>query len=388
MRIKITSHQREKSYFISAAMVEWEDCQKVAYPLFFAIPERLSGLVSDRFDHFIVAVVAIALAYGESRVYIDADVSASLLQNLKDFEYLQRYYFGDRRSPLKIEARSVVGFRNAKPGTASLLTGGVDSLFTLYNNHQHFFLNDRNRISHAIFSVRDAHVSSSDHVQLDELLKMESRIIPFCDESGIVSVPVITNDGGLRPINDWYFWGDRGHGAGFASTAHLLSGGIGKLYIPSTELDLRRNCWGSTVATDQFLGSDGLHVVHDGVRHSRRDKLQAIIDRPLVRKLVKVCFHRPPDRINCGVCEKCLRTRLILLTLGQLDNVKAFVKEPIDPSLFDGRATRDADLIDFYDHISLELQALGWVDLANATRGFSERSRMTISGNGEWELFW
>lgn len=390
MQVKIIKHQKEQSYFISEANVEWEDTLRPSYRLFFAVASEHEALVPDSFDHFLVSVIAVALAFGEKRIWIDGEVSALLLKNLLDFEYLQRYYFGDYREGLTIQAKAVSSDsrRSTPPTSASLLSGGVDSLFTLHQNHNLFNLADENRISYGIWVARDSNIRPENDIALDQLRRTESRILKFCEDTHVSPITVISNDRGLWPADAWHFWGDRGHGAGFAANGHFLARGISKLYIPSTELDLHRNQWGSTVVTDQFLSSHRLQVAHDGVRFSRKEKLEAIMNWPLARARVKVCFHRPPGAINCGKCEKCLRTRLILLTMGALDETTAFEAGPIDPQLFDGRATRDFDLIGFYQAISDELKLLGQHDLSVATRNFAERSIETAKGKGNWELFW
>ena len=63
---------------------------------------------------------------------------------------------------------------------------------------------------------------------------------------------------------------------------------------------------------------------------SRAGKLEMMADSPLVQKHLRVCFSIPEfdphtgSIINCGECEKCVRTLVGLIILGKLEKFTAF----------------------------------------------------------------
>ena len=62
-----------------------------------------------------------------------------------------------------------------------------------------------------------------------------------------------------------------------------------------------------------------LKIYPSGSEGDRNDKLDFIIDNPLVQKYLHVCVRKP---INCGKCKKCKRTLLALDATGKLDNFR------------------------------------------------------------------
>jgi hypothetical protein len=73
---------------------------------------------------------------------------------------------------------------------------------------------------------------------------------------------------------------------------------------------------GSHPAVDGSFSSQRLAIIHDGARFSRVGKVRALAAWPTALAALRVCPEGPADRLNCGRCEKCLRTRLELLAVG------------------------------------------------------------------------
>jgi hypothetical protein len=76
------------------------------------------------------------------------------------------------------------------------------------------------------------------------------------------------------------------------------------------------NTWGSTPATDYLLSGDDLEIVHDGAGYSRTEKIGYITKTPSAVSSLSVCWEGQQENGNCGVCEKCIRTRLNFLAVG------------------------------------------------------------------------
>ena len=75
-----------------------------------------------------------------------------------------------------------------------------------------------------------------------------------------------------------------------------------------------------------------------------------------------------PDRLNCGVCEKCTRTRTELLALGLLHKTRAFVEDDVTPQelLKYDITIRGRDI--FYREMIPPLLKRGRDDLVDAIR--------------------
>lgn len=89
--------------------------------------------------------------------------------------------------------------------------------------------------------------------------------------------------------------------------------------------------WGSNPATDYLLSGSFFRIVHDGAGFSRTQKVEEIAKNTTASKVVKVCWEGKQTFRNCGVCEKCMRTRLNFLAIG-VSNPECF-KTPTDTEL-------------------------------------------------------
>ncbi len=126
----------------------------------------------------------------------------------------------------------------------------------------------------------------------------------------------------------------RAHGGPLAALGHACSDEIGELLISSTKPYVANQPWGSHWETDPGWSSSRLRVSHVGAEHRRNDKLATIADEPLVRKHLRVCWENRSPAGNCGECEKCVRTMLILTVLGRVGDFPAFPKDrPIAASI-------------------------------------------------------
>jgi hypothetical protein len=67
---------------------------------------------------------------------------------------------------------------------------------------------------------------------------------------------------------------------------------------------------------DGLFSSQRVAVIHDGARYSRFQKVRELASWPGALTALRVCPGDPGKELNCGICEKCLRTRLELLAAG------------------------------------------------------------------------
>ena len=102
------------------------------------------------------------------------------------------------------------------------------------------------------------------------------------------------------------------NGACLAGLGHLI--GAATSVIASGFSWHFTGCNGTHLATDPLLSSSTRQIVHHGFGKPRWRKLEQIAREPGALDLLRVCWQ---DReYNCGQCEKCRRTMLLLDLLG------------------------------------------------------------------------
>ncbi|NDC53032.1 MAG: hypothetical protein EBZ74_01785, partial [Planctomycetia bacterium] len=116
----------------------------------------------------------------------------------------------------------------------------------------------------------------------------------------------------------------RSFGGALAAAGHLLSPVVARLLISSDGLGCEDPEVGARAATDWLHGSAGVEIEHVAPETTRLEKIRTIAAAPLVQRHLRVCWRNVGDRMNCGRCEKCVRTMLALDLCGQLGRFPGF----------------------------------------------------------------
>jgi hypothetical protein len=116
----------------------------------------------------------------------------------------------------------------------------------------------------------------------------------------------------------------REFGAALAAVGHVLTPHVGRMLISSDGLGFEHPDVGSRAGTDPLLGSAALAIEHVAPTVTRLEKIRAISDDPLVQRHLRVCWHNVAGKANCGRCEKCVRTMLLLDACGTLGHFAGF----------------------------------------------------------------
>lgn len=204
---------------------------------------------------------------------------------------------------------------SAQRKTAAFFSGGVDSFYTLLKHREdidalifvHGFdlkLTDRDlrsAVSQKLQEVADAYGM--------QLVEVETTLREFTERKRMT--PRFAN---------WSL----SHGSALASVAHVLSNQFQRIYVPATHTYSDVIPWGSHPLLDPQWSSGGLQIVYDGAEANRLQKCEAIAQHPVALNTLRVCWKNPGGEYNCGRCEKCVRTMLMLKSLGALEQSKAF----------------------------------------------------------------
>ncbi len=179
--------------------------------------------------------------------------------------------------------------------TMSFFSGGVDGTYT--------FL-EAPGIQEAVF-VRGV------DFQLDNPVYDEafSRNEEWLAKRNIPLIPMASN---VRWVGRSFGFGWGSYfGAGLSSFAHVL--GAGSMFIASGHT--WRELWpdGSHPVTDPLWSSSAVRIIHHARNVTRGEKLERIGQEPGALEILRVCWQ--DKGFNCGQCEKCLRTRVLLRLL-------------------------------------------------------------------------
>ena len=140
----------------------------------------------------------------------------------------------------------------------------------------------------------------------------------------------------------------RAFGGPLAALGHLLGPDVGRILIASDGLGFEHPEVGSRPSTDPLHGSSTLAVEHVAHAVTRLDKIRAIATEPLVQQHLRVCWHKAGSALNCGRCEKCVRTMLALDACGTLGRFGGFEHGRGRVAAIDGLPAVDGVVESFY----------------------------------------
>jgi hypothetical protein len=300
--------------------------------LFYEFPRELAPPPLDNFDAALCVTVLHAMADGRD-IRLRGPATSAGLRNLNEFQDAWARWLPAVYRPIVIEAETVVS--RAQPVTERAIaafSGGVDSSFTLLRNALR-----RNAGTYPVDTVLLVHgfdISRSNPGALHELMERTEELRHLC---GVQLRIVRTNSKELR-LQPWEYC----FGAELAACLHLFSAEFSHALVGSSEpYDALVLPWGSNPVTDHLLSGGRVAIVHDGAGFSRTDKIAFLSGFPAALKSLKVCWQGSQQGRNCGLCEKCMRTRLNFLAVGIAN-----------PPCFDG---------------PLDLRRIGGIPIANDT---------------------
>ena len=329
MRINQSDLDRSGARPRVSATVTWEDNDRPSNQVYFETDYAFGEALTLNPNAFITACLAPAMHHGEQRLTIDAPICPELRNGLVTaMNWLHAWH--PQLPLLQIEAATdapLIGARDAKR-PAMFLSGGVDSLATLRSNRFDFPLDHPRSIRDGLvvhgFDISGTHVMGDQTELFDRAV---SALKPIAAEAGVTLIPITTN---VRSLDDdVHFWMYQFHGAALAAVAHSLANRLGTVHIAAT-YDIRHlKPWGSHPLLDPYYSSTDLQVRHDNDRMSRLDKVRVIADWDAALRNLRTCTENNPGALNCGKCEKCIRTMLELLAVGKLADSAAFAANDV-----------------------------------------------------------
>jgi hypothetical protein len=277
--------------------------------LYFRVPERFAPAELDG-SPFLAGLLVYAMRAGED-VTLDAPVSPRLLASLDRILAVYSSFFPGEMRPVSVSAPA-----GAPPPptelTGSFFSRGVDSWFAVLTA-----LEDDPQtppLTHLVFCPdflpRDSWT--------DDLV--EAKTVQTRDAAAATGCEFVLVETNQKPVY-------RGHqlvamalALGFSRTLIPSSGMLGELRPRATHPDL-----------DPLFSSERTEILHYG-KASRMQKVARVARSDDALRTLRVCRLNRADRdVNCGRCEKCIRTMIYLHLAGALDRAQAVFEHPLEP---------------------------------------------------------
>jgi hypothetical protein len=341
------------------ATITWEDTNRPAQDIYFETPLEFAGALTTDYDAFVIAAIIPAYWHAERRVAVDGPVCPTLHDGLRVAMAWLHACRGVRRPPLTVDARPRPVTNRASERAGCFLSGGIDSLSMLRRNRLQY------PRSHPA-SIRDGIIAYGLEVDDPETFAdVVDDLMPVARDADVALISVYTNIRALEP--SWALWNDVWQGAVWAAIAHALKRRLTIAYLASsTSIPYVNTLQGTDPRLDPNYSSEDLLFRHDGIALSRFTKTRIVADWPIALAHLRVCNKSSRYRkgkLNCGCCEKCIRTQLALLCLGALDQTDVF--QTVDLSEAAVRAVIfSGDWYASYEQLIEPLREIGRRDLA------------------------
>ncbi|HUI06225.1 MAG TPA: hypothetical protein VL486_04400 [Verrucomicrobiae bacterium] len=384
MKIENLREERTGDRARIAATIKWEDCDRPTRDVYFETTTEFAGALCCSVEPFVLAGVLPALWYGEQRLHADGEICPDMRNGVITAMSVIRHWYGLKRGLVRIEApsRSRPLADSVVPRAGFFATGGVDSLATLRGNRLNF------PPSHP-GSIRDGVVifglEVEDAAAFELVLKLLRSLAGAAD---FTLVPVYTNERYLEP--DWGFWIDVFEGAVLAAVGHALRRRLTEISIASSFDIANLHHLASHPMLDPFYSGHELRIHHDSAALSRLEKTRLLADWDVALRHLRVCNaveHYQAGRLNCGRCEKCLRTMIALLIAGKLDQTHVFQQTELSEELVREVAVLGRTNFRFWPELIAPLEQMGRHDLARGVRYALDRYEGGLGWKGALRRF-
>jgi len=284
--------------------------------LWYEVDESLAGSLSTSGNPWLAALLPLAATLGEP-LSLCLPVDSLLLRGADEIGSIWRGWY-PWLSAVAIDAPAAEE-RPPSTRTGAFFSGGVDSFHTILRRLQEPTLRPEELVFVRGFDLR---------LSRDAALRARrDRIRRIADSLGLGLAEIATNVKETRVAEA--DWNDLSHGAILASCGLALEGRYGVLLIASTFDYGHLHPIGSHPLTDPLLSTSATRVVHDGAAYSRCLKVEYLAGSEVALANLHVCWESGGDE-NCGDCEKCLRTMLMLELAGALDRASTFSVRRLD----------------------------------------------------------
>lgn len=307
--------------------------------IWFAVKKEYSDFFSTEvYDPFVLFPLYFAMYFGED-LHIAGTVSEVLYRNIN--LYIEKILLNWKNELKHINFSCDALTNNNYNGefVAASISGGVDSLATIYDNFVNE-KNDRYKISYLCFFNCGMNGAYDDE---DTYARFIMRSEEMKKASKELCLDVIEVDSNLHAFSGTIPRGIHTmQHLGIYSCIFSLQKKIHKYYMASTleyeeyfskyVNDLRKKDLG--IYAESYLlpliRTESVEIELSGAQYTRIEKTELISEWQFAQKHLNVCNLPSLEGKNCSKCEKCFRTLLPLYADGKLE----LFKEVFDLNVF------------------------------------------------------
>jgi len=252
---------------------------------------------------------------------VNGPVSEKFLRNIRLFQEAWQCHHQDLYGAVEILSSSVVSNAHlSEPAVTSqhiqTFSGGVDSLFSLLRNSGENVAEYLK--TNAIVLVQGFDIPCSNQRDFDNVRRRVENMADTVE----VDMHVVKTNLRSKVKTNW----EHSHGAALAGVLHQFSRSYGQGIIASSDpynfVSFVPHAWGSSPATDYLLSGDEMEIIHDGAGFSRVEKIAYLANEaPALLSQSQFCWQGEVRSENCGVCDKCIHTRLALRAAGHKEDL-------------------------------------------------------------------
>ena len=336
MRLSNLQMRKNDGLIRAVATVAFEDCGQPEQEIFIETETAYAEAMFANPHAFAVGCIIPALYFGERRLAIDEAICPRLKEGLETVMALMHHWTGGEFKPLTIDAplTKTALHEEKKRHAAIFLSGGIDSLAALKRIMDNYARTHPGYPKDALlvhgFDIGGVMKRGAKYHVFE---RAKEAMAPVAADAGLALIPVYTNIRHLCDNRD--LWLNQFFGAVLAAAAHTFSPRINLAWLASSYNIPHLHPCGSHPLLDPEYGSYDLQIRHRDVGWSRMEKLKIVAGWAVAFQNFRVCLANVPDRLNCGRCEKCVRTMLELEAQGLLDKTRAFEENAVDPAWLD-----------------------------------------------------
>ena len=277
---------------------------------------RTEAPITARADPAVAAVLLPAMRAG-SPLRFDDPIDPLLIRRVPDliellasWRWLWKHLGYGVPQRIEVEAPAAGAVARAGGAEAAFFSGGVDSFFTVLEVPE---------VSRLIY------VTGLD-TRVDDPGAPAIRAA-VGEAAERLGKPLITVETNIRELADEFVSYLSYFGSGLAAVAMLLEPEIARVQIASSSTYGAMVPNGSHPLLDSLWRSSAVEIMNHGSWITRADKLERIAGNEVAQSSLRVCWENPEAALNCGRCEKCLRTMVVLELLGVLERFATFPDE-------------------------------------------------------------
>jgi len=297
----------------------YEDDSSRKIEIFYEFDRIIPWSENTFLDGHVFAILLYAMALGKP-LKVHGTLSHIAMRNLEELQLIWQMWKPDIYRRVDIIPANIDSMRKSvKEKAISAFSGGADAMFTALRHSRVLPDKFRYPLSTALM-VHGFDVDIYNHADFKSLVK---RVRQFLDYAGLELRTLRTNSREVK-IQNWEY----SHGLELAACLHMFSDEFEYGLIGSSGPYLGFVMpWGSNPVTDHLISGTNFSVKYDGGGFFRTDKMAEIIKHPIASRTLKVCYEGIDQSINCGKCEKCVRTQLNFLAAGAKSIPECFESE-------------------------------------------------------------